>query len=39
VAGNPWARDLIAAGYPEREVAIFLRRDRAFPDWRPQVIA
>jgi predicted NBD/HSP70 family sugar kinase len=38
-AGNPFARDLITAGFPEPDVSAFLRGDRAFPDWRPEVIA
>ena len=37
-SGNPWARELIDAGFPEPETARFLSGDRAFPGWRPQLV-
>jgi hypothetical protein len=32
--GNPWARELIDAGYPEAEVAAFIGSER-YGYWRP----
>jgi hypothetical protein len=38
-AGNPWARDLIAAGYPEREVTTSSETIVHSRTGRPQAIA